>query len=264
MRRTALILALLVSALTLRAQEVTVQPDSVRIGTAQSGQSQNSEALITEDPSWRRYSGQAQGSDARTAVPFTQPKFIILPHVPDWMYGGSSYSNYIGLGSVASAQIGYRNSYRNLSFQIGAGADKYMFSYVSSNNFYLNASATYSFSPIWSVTAFGQVASNSAFIAMQAVPYIRTSSYGATVNYSGDAWGLQVGARREFDPFTNSWEMYPVVVPSIKIGDFSFGVDVGPMIKQGYRRLQDRNSPPPPAPHPASEPASHGFPNVRR
>lgn len=264
MRRMALILALLVSALTLRAQEVTVQPDSVRIGTAQSGQSQNSEALTAEDPSWRRYSGQVQGADAQTAGLFSQPKFDILSQVPDWMYGGSSYSNYLGLGSVASAQLGYRNSYRNLSFQIGAGADKYLFNYTSSSNFYLTAAATYSFSPNWSVTAFGQVASNPAVIAMQAVPYIRTSSYGATVNYSGDAWGLQVGARREFDPLTNSWEMYPVVVPSIKIGDFSFGFDVGPMIKQGYRRLQDHNNPPPAPARPAAEPVTHGFPNVMR
>lgn len=278
MRHWIFILVLMLSGLSLGAQEVTVRQDTMSTrmvrerntvggeisgqGSAEKGNGAESSVISTfeGEPAW----GQLGELEADTSESLAAPRFTPIvvepPKVPSWLYGGSSKSSYIGLGTVANVNIGYRGGSGPLSYSVGVGVDKYMFNYTTANNPYFSGAVNYAFNDNWSVSAFGQYAINPVFISMQAYPFVTTSRYGATINYQNDNWGMQVGARREFDPYTQRWEMYPVVVPTIRIGDVKVGVDVGPMMKQGYMMMQNRHNPPPPPP---AEGGFRGYPTVR-
>ena len=77
---------------------------------------------------------------------------------------------------------------------------------------------------------------------------IPASNIGGYVTYRYDNFYISGGVRREFNPFTNSWETYPIIMPQVKVGDVKFGVDVGPMIKNGVQQMRDAHQPPPPPP----------------
>ena len=279
MRHWVFILVLMLSGLSLGAQEVTVRQDttSTRMvrerntvgseisgqGSAEKGNGAESSVISTfeEEPAWGQLGELESDAVESLAAPHFNPIVVEPPKIPSWLYGGSSKSSYIGLGTVANVNIGYRGGYGPFSYSVGAGMDKYMFNYSTANNPYFSGAVNYAFNENWSVSAFGQYAFNPVFISMQAYPFVTTSRYGATINYQNDNWGLQVGAKREFDPYTQRWEMYPIVVPTIRIGDVKVGVDVGPMMKQGYMMMQNRHNPPPPPP---AGGGFRGYPTVGR
>lgn len=279
MRHWIFILVLMLSGLSLGAQEVTVRQDTmstrkVQEQNASTGTVQKKDTRTVqeknvimeatqgqnEEPSWGQFGELEADAVESLAAPRFTPIVVEPPKVPSWLYGGSSKSSYIGLGTVANVNMGYRGGNGPLSYSVGVGVDKYMFNYATANNPYFSGAVNYAFNENWSVSAFGQYAINPVFISMQAYPFVTTSRYGATINYQNDNWGMQLGARREFDPYTQRWEVYPVVVPTIRIGDVKVGVDVGPMMKQGYMMMQNRHNPPPPPP---AEGGFRGYPTVR-
>ncbi len=104
----------MLSGLSLGAQEVTVRQDTTSNKTVQernaiieATQGQN------EEPSWGQF-GELEADAAESlAAPHFTPIVVEPPKMPSWLYGGSSKSSYIGLGTVANVNMGYRDGERH-------------------------------------------------------------------------------------------------------------------------------------------------------
>lgn len=171
------------------------------------------------------------------------------PALPWGLQESSAFENYIGLGSSRSATLQRDINLGRLSFNAYTSLQGHVYDYRNAIVLLAGGSATFSFNDQWSMTAFGRYATNPGLLftpAMQAM--IPASNIGGYVTYRYDNFYISGGVRREFNPFTNSWETYPIIMPQVKVGDVKFGVDVGPMIKNGVQQMHDAHQPPPPPP----------------
>lgn len=171
------------------------------------------------------------------------------PVLPWGLQGSSAFENYIGLGSSRAATIQRDINLGRLSFNAYTSLQGHVYDYQNAIVLVAGGSATYYFNDQWSMTAFGRYATNPGLLFTPAVQaMIPASNFGGYVTYHYDNFYISGGVRREFNPFTNSWETYPIIMPQVKVGDFKFGVDVGPMIKNGIQQMHDTHQSPPPPP----------------
>lgn len=71
----------------------------------------------------------------------------------------------------------------------------------------------------------------------------QTYNFGATISYDfTDRWGLEMGANRYYDNFSNRWNTDPVVIPYYRLNkDTKLGFDFGPIIKGLIIDMRDKN-----------------------
>ena len=174
---------------------------------------------------------------------------ISIPVLPWGLQGSSDFENYIGLGSSRAATIQRDINLGRLSFNAYTSLQGHVYDYQNAIVLVAGGSATCYFSDQWSMTAFGRYATTPGVLFTPAVQtMIPASNFGGYVTYRYDNFYISGGVRREFNPFTNSWETYPIVMPQVKVGDFKIGVDVGPVIKNGIQQMHDTHQSPPPPP----------------
>ena len=175
--------------------------------------------------------------------------WLANPALPLGLQGSSDFENYIGLGSSRAATLQRDINLGRLSFNAYTSLQGHVYDYQNAIVLIAGGSATFYFNDQWSMTAFGRYATNPGLLFTPAVQaMIPASNFGGYVTYRYDNFYISGGVRREFNPFTNSWETYPIVMPQVKVGDVKFGVDVGPMIKNGVQNMRDAHQSPPPPP----------------
>jgi len=233
----------------LFAQEVTTL-DTIKVKTIE--KTEQSEAVNTSNHS-SLYPETISIDEAilpKTASEITIPYNninSITPRLPFGIHGFSSRINYIGLGATNSATLLKGFNYGNFSAVAYVTAQKHFYDYRNMTMLSVGASLSYVFDSNWSVTAFGQYVT--AYTPFRPViqAMMPVSGYGGYVTYSMDNFSISGGVRREYNPYTMSWETNPIVMPQVKIGDVKIGVDIGPAIKNGIVNMQrNKNSGPPP------------------
>lgn len=167
----------------------------------------------------------------------------------DWTLSLSSQnSNMVGLGTIKRANIAWQGIYNNFSVSIYAGGEKYLFNNFykmrNYNNFIIGGNIDYRLNSNWSVTVFGRYASNSFYYSMSAFPYITNSMIGGMLNYNSDnhKYGLSIGSRYTYDPFSQQWRFEPIFMPNFKIGKTKVNVDLGPLLHEGVRNIIEKHN----------------------
>lgn len=173
---------------------------------------------------------------------------INRPVLPFGLYGSNSYSNYIGLGATNSASLMRDFSYGNMTATAYVSMAKHFYDYRNINTVAVGGSISYAFNDCWSVTAFGKYVPDYSPFRPAIQSMMPMSNYGGYVTYDMGNFAISGGVRRDFNPYTRSWETNPIIMPTVKIGDVKIGVDLGPAIKNGIQSIQNdrRQGPPPP------------------
>lgn len=246
-RVVSLIALILMGQSILHAQEISHQ-DSLKISTQQIESPQESfvthttpllpEELSVDDTFNEATSDPAYINTREWNLNFKEPT------LPLGIQGGHSYNNYIGLGSTRSAFISKNFQYGKLSFSPYATLDRHSYDYMNAVVFSVGGSLSYSLNNQLSLTAFGRYATTPGVIFSPAVmSMISTSRFGGYATYDFDYFSLSGGVRREFNPYTNKWDTYPIIMPTFKIGGAEISIDVGPAVKNA---IQNHQGPPPP------------------
>lgn len=240
----------------LRAQDTSV-PDSLRLQQRQESAAGSTLGHDAFSPVPQRLSFQSPYS-YRLPLAYLDTKdwdLHLSPPVLPWgLQGSNVYENYIGLGASHAATISKDLYFGPLSVNAYTTLQKHFYDYQNATVFVAGGSLTYYFNDQWSVTAFGRYATTPGVLFAPAIQsMIPASNYGGYVTYSYDRFSISGGVRREFNPYTHSWETYPIVMPQVKVGDMKFGVDLGPMIKNGIQHARDAHQSPPPPPPPSGK-----------
>lgn len=133
-----------------------------------------------------------------------------------------------------------------LSLTTGVNVNRY-FALGITTQYGVHGALTYSFSPNFSLTAFGQYENRNPWFYMAAFPYVDTSRYGGYLTYRNGSVGTHVGAERYYDPFVRQWEIRPIVTPFVQVSKkFIIELPLGGLLKEGADHLlhvNHRNGP---------------------
>ena len=143
------------------------------------------------------------------------------------LLGAGTQSTVYGEGKINTADLSYQHYITpRLSFTAGANVTKVGFLNYTSILPGASAMVSYRFNDQFSVHGFGNYARDLQLNMNQI-------SYGGYVDWSfSERFGTEVGVNNYYDPFRQRWEMNPIVVPYIKVGEAKFGFDIGPAIKE--------------------------------
>ena len=180
-------------------------------------------------------------------LPFTlnnQPKSFIL-------FGTGRFDDYPYLLTTRSTSFGLRSYVGPLTMVVSVTANNYTGPFgpfmQSTNQFGLGGQLIYSFSDNFQMVLFGQFYNVNPIFSVAAYPFLNTTRYGGYIDITGDWVGVQLGAQRYFNPYTNQWELAPIISPKFKVSDNVFiTLPVGGLVKNGIEKLSHKDDPPPP------------------
>ena len=171
------------------------------------------------------------------------------PVLPWGLQGSNTNENYIGLGASRAATIQKGIHSGNFTFSAYSSVQNHFYEYNNATIFLAGGSASYAISKNWTATIFGRYATNPGIVFSPAIQaMLPSSNFGVYATYRFDNFSVSGGVRREFNPYTNSWETYPIVMPKVKVGGVDIGIDVGPIIKEGVQQMNRKQQDPPPPP----------------
>ena len=173
-------------------------------------------------------------------------------------FGSSGYNDYPFLLTNRNATLGVSRTFGQVSVYAMVSAGNYVspggpFAPMTSiNQFGVGGRLVYTVSDYASIVLFGQFYNTQPFFSMAAYPFVNTSRYGGYLDLTGDRFGIEMGAQRYFDPFTNRWEVAPIINPKVRVGDKVFiTLPVGGLVKSGMEKAAlKKNGPPSPPPPP--------------
>lgn len=190
---------------------------------------------------------------------FTIPPLNLKIDMPTSLFGWSggsiaasgSRTSMPGLMGIESGRISANQSFGNLTLTAWVGADKYGWFRELETSYGVGGSATYTFSPRWSATIFGEFYTPTRQPLTPAIAEImNTSRFGGYASYNfNDHWGISIGAQAIRSCVNNHWEARPIVTPYYRINkSVSIGIDVGGIlynVAKDYIDSKNRNSYPP-------------------
>lgn len=178
--------------------------------------------------------------------------------VPDgvgWRSGGTmSFGDFIFTGvrereehpnMLTIQRLDLSGTYQTgpLSFTAGVNVNRY-YTLGVRTQYGVHGAVTYSFSPHFSMTAFGEYESSNPWFYMAAFPYVETNRYGGYFTYRNNRLGTHVGAEKYYDPFVRRWVLRPIVTPFIQVSNkFRFELPLGGMLKAFADHLFHANRP---------------------
>lgn len=146
-------------------------------------------------------------------------------------------SSYPGLMEIHSGSAGFIQDFGEVSFYLGAEANKYGYFNGLHTQYGINGSIQYSVSPKLTLTGyatyyFGRppVMPNGSMMPPAMIGYYGVSAFGGTAEYQfNETFGLIVGGEAVHQFGTNKYRFEPIVTPTFKIGKVKFGIPVGQM-----------------------------------
>lgn len=173
------------------------------------------------------------------------------------VYGMNGTQVIYGTGAVRSATaIAYQNI-GNLHLTGSASFEKFNFYRNVGNAFSSSLMAEYNFNRNIGVTAFGSMHNTGLWGGYNNYHYGGYFSFTTNNN----KWGLDLGARRYYNPMTHQWTTDPIVMPYYKFNGQKLGVDVGGILKSIFISVGENASPhtikPTPQWHPGMPQPNH-------
>lgn len=173
--------------------------------------------------------------------------------MPSWLYfsGGSQYLP--GFMQIDRGSIGVSQTFGNFSVEAYAGGIKYGMFRSLNTSYFVGGQMSYRITSNLSVTIFGTYYTNAPYMGLAAYPYVETTNFGGYLSIdTSSRFGVDLGAKTYFDPFQRKFLTDPIVKPYFKVNEkLKIGIDLGPIIMDGFERINDKPSgPPPPPPQP--------------
>jgi hypothetical protein len=148
--------------------------------------------------------------------------------------GSNAHTTMPGLLVNQNAEMSVTQQYGDITLQGGISANRFAFQRGLQTQYGINGSMTYTFNENLSMTMFGRYVSNSFYYSMAAFPFIGTSAYGSYVTLHNEKIGIDLGVKRQYDPFRHQWYTDPIVTPQFKINNkVKIGVEMGHFLGQG-------------------------------
>lgn len=147
----------------------------------------------------------------------------------------SSHNTLPNLISKESAEFVVTQNWGNFSITAGANAGHYQIFKKLMTNYGFSGLVTYRVSDRFSLNAYGEYyATTSPFPYMSPamLPYIGTKRFGAYADMQfGEHFGMELGAGREYDLYSRSWQTVPVVSPYLKFNNGKqFKIELGRLV----------------------------------
>lgn len=146
-----------------------------------------------------------------------------------------------------SVEVGGIFSHNKLVFSLGLIANVYNFNPLSTmsgsviqNQFGIYSRLSYDFNNNVSASVYGRYVTNSFFHSMASFPYVATSTFGGFFTLHSEKYGIDMGVNNYYDPFNRCWRTNPIVRPAYKIGKVKITIDVGPLIKEGFLHIVNK------------------------
>ena len=188
---------------------------------------------------------------------FQIPALSVMPghsNLYSWRNGSISAAgaemDMPGLMHIDNGVIGVSQNYENISFYLGAKANKYGFYQGVHTQYGLTGNISYYFSPNLSFTAYGTYYFGAPPIMNGGLPmspgmlgYYQRSTFGGYINYRiNDRSGVLVGGQTVQQTGTNRYQFEPVVTPYFKVGKVVVGLPVGQILNGIIREQNERRS----------------------
>ncbi len=150
-----------------------------------------------------------------------------------WLVGNGGFNAMPGLGNIGSASLRWVQPLgENFTVSAGMVGTKYHFDRDAWNDYGFTADASYSLNEHFALKAWGSYYMNQSFHSMGAMPYMGTSEFGGALDWRMNQYvGMQLGARRTYDPFTRRWYTMPVIAPTVYVLGSPISIDLGGLFK---------------------------------
>lgn len=129
----------------------------------------------------------------------------------------------------------------HLTLTTGINVNRY-FALGITTQYGVHGTISYSFSPHFSMTVFGEYYNSVPWFYMASFPYVATNRYGGYITYRSNKIGTHIGAERYYDPFARQWIFRPIVTPFVKVSNnFFLELPLGGLLKAGSERLSHKD-----------------------
>lgn len=129
----------------------------------------------------------------------------------------------------------------NITLTTGIKVNRY-FALGIKTQYGIQGSVSYSFSPNFSMTVFGEYYNSVPWFYMACFPYVATNRFGGYLTYRNNKIGTHIGAERYYDPFSRQWILCPIFTPFVKVSNkFFLELPLGGLLKEGSERLSHKD-----------------------
>ena len=129
----------------------------------------------------------------------------------------------------------------NITLTTGIKVNRY-FALGIKTQYGIQGSVSYSFSPNFSMTVFGEYYNTVPWFYMACFPYVATNRFGGYLTYRNNKIGTHIGAERYYDPFSRQWILRPIFTPFVKVSNkFFLELPLGGLLKEGSERLSHKD-----------------------
>lgn len=163
---------------------------------------------------------------------FNPRKYVVHDYLLKWdtgrLWGDNRQETMPAIGTFATASLlGQQRIGENLNFVGALSLNKYAGLY---NNATLGGMLTYELTSQMSASAFGMWHSPSF---MSTYKLYGQGQFGGflTLKTENRKWGIDMGVRNEFNPYTGRFDATPIVMPYYNLQGQKLGFDFGGLIK---------------------------------
>lgn len=144
---------------------------------------------------------------------------------------------------LTTKRLNLSSTYVANHFAMTAGVNINRYFALGINTQYgVHGSVSYSFSPHFSMTVFGEYYNSVPWFYMACFPYVATKRFGGYLTYRNNKIGTYIGVERYYDPFARQWILRPIFTPFVKVSNkFFLELPLGGLLKEGSERLSHKN-----------------------
>lgn len=176
-----------------------------------------------------------------TSDPFIQNALYTLDFneiapIASWSSGSlSGYGSrftFPGLMSNETGSIGITQQFGAVTLSGSISADKYGYYRGLQTTYGIHGSLSYRISNHLTLNIFGDYYTNSICHSPTTLPYIGTNRFGGYLGVEiNEHIGLDIGAQQQYDPYSRSYIVVPIIRPYVNINEIPIGFDVGWLLK---------------------------------
>lgn len=148
------------------------------------------------------------------------------------IFGFSSYKSYPAIGNIGSAGFGISHNFNErLNFTGNISFNKYNIPRITYNSYTLNGHVSYQFNNNFSISVFSNYESYN-FINNTPIQYPYDTNFGGYISATtnNNAWGMDLGVQKYYDPYKRKWITRPIIRPFYNLAGTKLGCDFGELL----------------------------------
>ena len=146
--------------------------------------------------------------------------------------GYGSRSTLPGLMSKENGGIGITQQFGAVILSGSISADKYGYYSGLHTTYGIHGLLSYRISDHLTLNVFGDYYTNSIYHSPATLPYIGANRFGGYLGVKiNEHVGFDIGAQQQYDPYSRSYIVVPIVRPYVNINEIPIGFDVGWLLK---------------------------------